>query len=185
MSGSIVANETSTIQHKPSPCDYRNEALESSEKNWGKDIEQLVEPSHFNLPNRELLQCDVMDELIEGALHECGINAAERLQSLHSHTRGKGYRMLLSNTDVKSAFRKSTNGYSDDVVVWCGHMESVKSRKVLIANLPVAKLINASTTRHSGSDAADCPVVLSQVDERVGKYRGERERLLRGFLLHA
>ncbi len=56
--------------------------------------------------NRQALDRDVMDDLIVGALEECGIDCAEGPHALRRHAGREGDPMLLGDAHVERAVRK-------------------------------------------------------------------------------
>ena len=54
-----------------------------------------------------------MDDLIVGALHECGVNGSKRFHPLHGQTSRKGHRVLLRDAHVKGALGESTAEFVD------------------------------------------------------------------------
>ncbi len=55
--------------------------------------------------DRELLQADVVDDRVEGALEKRRVDGADRLVSLGGEASREDDRMLFGNTDVEVAFR--------------------------------------------------------------------------------
>src|SRR3546814_11192513 len=61
--------------------------------------------------HRQVLDRDIVDDLIVGALEEGRIDRAERTHPLRGKPRGDGHRVLLGDPDVESAIRvRSQNG---------------------------------------------------------------------------
>ena len=55
----------------------------------------------------KVLQCDVVYQLVIGALQEGGIDRDDRLDTLTSQSGGKGQGVLFGDTDIKIAVRES------------------------------------------------------------------------------
>ena len=93
--------------------------------------------------NGELLQSNVVDDGIEGALQEGGVDGAERAEPARGHSGGEDDRVLFGDADVEVAF---------------GMMRPEK--------------IEAGAVGHGGGDGDDALVLVGELCERVGEDLG-------------
>ena len=100
----------------------------------------------------ELLQADVVDDLVEGALEEGRVDRADRLRALERQAGGEQDGVLLGDADV---------------VVLLGHL--------------LGELLQPGPPRHRGGDPDHALVALGLGDHRVGEdLRVLRRRPRRG-----
>ena len=57
--------------------------------------------------DRQVLQRDVVDQLVVGALQEGGIDRDDRLEPFAGQAGGEGHRMLLGDADIVVARREN------------------------------------------------------------------------------
>jgi hypothetical protein len=88
----------------------------------------------------EILQADIVDDLVEGALEEGGINRAERLVALGRHAGGEEHRVLLGDAHV-------------EIFVGMLRLEEIERGAV----------------RHGAGDGHDLRVHVGQLDHRFGE----------------
>ena len=93
--------------------------------------------------HRQILDRDVVDDLVVGALQEGRIDGAERPVALRGEAGGEGHRMLLGNADVEGAVGK-------------GRLD----------------LVEAGARRHRRGDRDDLLVARHFVLQRLGEHRG-------------
>ncbi len=65
--------------------------------------------------NGQILEADIVDELVKGALQEGGIYGHDGYKTLRRQPGGKGNRMLLADSHVKNPLRKLSRGYTQIV----------------------------------------------------------------------
>ena len=80
------------------------------------------------------MQADIVDDGIERALKECGVDCTNGAVTARGHSRGKDHGMFLGDTDVEVALRVSRpeeieagavghgSGDGDDAGVFCGQI---------------------------------------------------------------
>ena len=56
--------------------------------------------------DRQFLECDIVDDLVVGALQKCGVNRHHRLQSITRHSSSDGDRVLFRNGNVQILVRE-------------------------------------------------------------------------------
>ena len=100
--------------------------------------------------HRQLLDRDVVDDLVIGALKEGGVDRRERLHPFAGEARGKRHPVLLGDADIEGAVRKF-----------------------------VAEKIKAGARRHRRGDRDDLVVGLGLLDQRFGEDAGIGRRLRR------
>ncbi len=106
--------------------------------------------------DRELLDHDVMDDLVIGALQEGRIDGAERLVAFAGEAGGEGHGVLLGDADIEGAGRKR-----------------------------LAEQIEPGAGRHGGIDGDDLVVVPRFLDQRVGEHPRIGRGVGDGLLLRA
>ena len=79
--------------------------------------------------HRQALDCDVMHDLVVGALQECRVNGGEGLEAFGRQPRGESHPVLFGDTDVEATIgeffgekikpgsRRHRGGDSDDLIV--------------------------------------------------------------------
>ena len=91
----------------------------------------------------QLLQADVVDDGIEGALQECGIDGADGTKAARGHAGGEDDGVLLGDAHVEVAL-----------------------------GMVRAEEIEAGAVGHGGGDGDDAVVLVGQLDEGVGEDFG-------------
>ena len=90
--------------------------------------------------HRQVLDRDVVDDLIVGALQEGRIDRAERPHALRGEAGGEGHRMLLGDADVEGAIGEG-----------------------------LGELVEPGARRHRRGDRDDRRVALGLLDQRLGE----------------
>src|SRR5581483_12401426 len=96
----------------------------------------------------EILDTDVVNDLIKRPLHKCRIDSNNGAYAIYSESTSKGNSMLFSDTHVKVAFRE-----------------------------PLMHFFQTGTLSHRGCDANDRGILLSNIDQSIGKNLGISRRI--------
>ena len=106
--------------------------------------------------HRQILHRNIMHHLIISALQKGRVNRGKRFEAFAGQTGGEGYRMLLSDADIKTAFR-----------------------------IFLRKFIQPRTRRHGSGNGDNLIVTCRFIHQRLGKYAGITRRRRLGLYLLA
>ena len=73
----------------------------------GRAISAYQAGTIYGKQYRQVLQGDVVDQLVVGALQEGGVNGDHRFQAVAGHAGGEGDAVLFGDADIVIALRKS------------------------------------------------------------------------------
>src|SRR5690606_27884091 len=107
-------------------------------------------------PDRQVLDRDIMDDLVESALQEGGIDRRERLVALGGESRRKGYGMLFGNAHIEYAPGKF-----------------------------LAEKVQSGSIRHGRRNGDDLVVLARFLHQSLGKYLGIGGSIARCFRLRS
>src|SRR5208283_4239060 len=95
--------------------------------------------------DRKILEADVVNDGIESALKECGINCDNRLQALGGEARGEEHGVFFGNAHIE-----------------------------IFSGMPSLEAVKHGAVRHRRGDSHDIRITVRKFNQRLGKDFGVR-----------